>query len=1053
MRSFFGFIRSFPLLSSILVLSLTACGDDDSPGSDAAIDGDADADAMLPEGEAGEILSVPETGRFTIPELGAPAQVVFTEVGVPHIYAANERDMYLAMCFMMARDRYTEFELGRRLALGELSGLLGDAVLASDLQTRGQGMRFVAERIADQLTEEQRGELDACADGVNAYTRAVRNLELPPPDEIRLVSLFAGVNGPADLMEEIDGVDVLGFVGTIVFQLGFETTDVLRATIDGRLDELFPTGALADLRRAGVRDDIWERTDPIHDIGSAPGFGLAGAPLAPADFRPPRPAPSYLAPRPRTAPAPNPVMLERLVGRSRRMEDLLRGGFDADFGSNVWAVTGGRTADGSTLLAGDGHLPISVPTYFYRMGVDTRVFGDGDLTLLGLFFPGVPLLAVGTNGQVAWSQTYQRADVTDFYVEELRLDAAGAPEASLFRGSFEPLIAVEERFEIAELPPPLASVGRTETFTRYTTFDGRWLSAVEGRVVEADTVAGPGETVINVQGTYLIPGDEDGDGRVSAVSFDFTGFDVSNLLTTVRGWARSGSVSEFREHSRRMVTYAQNLGVADQAGNVLYTGYHAMPCRSHLARNPDGTWADGADPRLLIDGTQYGGFEIPLTAEGLPDETAPEPERCIIPFDRWPSNLNPDSGYILNANNDIASVSFDGSLTDDEYYLGGPWVPGQRALSIDEGLATQVAAGSANEASMAELQADHRSRVGEKLVPFLLSAIDRAQDLAAMAGPLPDDEQRLLDQYSPEAAAIDEVEQRLRDWITAGAQAESGVETFYHSPTPEDVTAAAATMIFVQWFREFFRGVFEDEGVDFLFEPDPRVLRIGALIHLVDGRGAENPEGLSSFNPATEESAFFDIVSTPEVERSEEIALAALVAALEALRAPPGAPGIGGFGTSDMSAWRWGLRHQLKLESILADFTDFAPEIELIASDFAIDTSVLPLLDDLDPADPRADLPWFPRRGDLNAVDAANPSLVDGDYFYGSGPVMRMVIALRDGRVSGRNVIPAGQSGLTDGAHFSDQARLWLGNETTPMRFHVDQVVEGAVGREVLSPE
>ena len=52
----------------------------------------------------------------------------------------------------------------------------------------------------------------------------------------------------------------------------------------------------------------------------------------------------------------------------------------------------------------------------------------------------------------------------------------------------------------------------------------------------------------------------------------------------------------------------------------------------------------------------------------------------------------------------------------------------------------------------------------------------------------------------------------------------------------------------------------------------------------------------------------------------------------------------------------------------------------------------------------------------------------------------------------GVNILPGGQSGMTDSPHFSDQAALWLANETIPMRLSPEQVVEGAVGREVYHP-
>jgi acyl-homoserine lactone acylase PvdQ len=107
---------------------------------------------------------------------------------------------------------------------------------------------------------------------------------------------------------------------------------------------------------------------------------------------------------------------------------------------------------------------------------------------------------------------------------------------------------------------------------------------------------------------------------------------------------------------------------------------------------------------------------------------------------------------------------------------------------------------------------------------------------------------------------------------------------------------------------------------------------------------------------------------------------------------------------------------------------------------------------DLAETDPRASLPWFPRPGDLFNVDAAHYSIESRNYWFSDGPVMRMVIRLKDGEVDGVNVLPGGQSGLTSSTHFDDQVRLWLANDTVPLRFRVEDVVAGAVGREVYTP-
>ena len=103
--------------------------------------------------------------------------------------------------------------------------------------------------------------------------------------------------------------------------------------------------------------------------------------------------------------------------------------------------------------------------------------------------------------------------------------------------------------------------------------------------------------------------------------------------------------------------------------------------------------------------------------------------------------------------------------------------------------------------------------------------------------------------------------------------------------------------------------------------------------------------------------------------------------------------------------------------------------------------------------DPRATLPGFPRGGDQWVVDAANSGLSGDRFTFGSGPTYRMVVALRrEGRPTGRNVIPGGQSGLNNSPYFSDQAALWLGNRALPMYLEPDEVIAHATGHERYAP-
>lgn len=1004
-------------------------------------------DSRSPEQRA--ILGVPITDRWDLPTLERAVHVVHVEAGIPHVYAETKRDAWVVMGFLHARDRFVQMELTRRYGQGRIAELIGDAALATDLATRGRGAAEITDRLLSQLSEAEGDLLDAYVEGINAYIAELVRTDAPPrvpiPSELPVVQAFLGISDLGEVLAPFTRRDVVAMLTAVLYNSSFTSDDLNRQTALDGLDGLFDGAPAQALREAGAREDLFDWVRPVRDVPSAAGFGLEGEPLMSAGDEP--------TGRRVRVPA---AVLARAREAGARFDRRRRGMPGADYGSNAWALGPAGTAEGATILAGDGHLPLTVPTLLHQMGIDTRTFGDPSRgpgeRQVGLFFPGIPVMPLGTNGNVAFSFTYLYGDLTDWYAEAITLDANGAPASSLFQGEQRPLVAIDDAYDIAEVVA-LGSVARTETWRRYATFDGRLLASIEGVVVEDGVPApGPGETMIQVQGTFIIPRDTDMDGVVSAVSFDYTGLDVSNLFRALLAADRAVTVEDFRAAQRSFVGFAQNFVVSDSVGNIYYSGYTATPCRSHLPRVGTGSdvrFADGADPRLLLDGTQYGAFRVELT-DNVPDEThADDPARCVVPFDAWPAARNPARGYVLTANNDIGGLAFDGSLANDDYYLGGPWSEGYRAGAIEDALAGHVAGDDGDVASMAALQADHVSRIGRDFVPILDAAIAEA---AALTSPSTGEEQRVRDLYVGHQALIDEARARLAAWLTRGANAASGVTTFYDTPTDTDREDAVATMIANAWFRALSDAVFDDEQLEPVLALDPRFMRVTALTRFFAGRGPGNPEDLASYDPTTEESAFFDDRGTTDVESSREIALLALVRALDALAAPTGEAGEDGFGTTDMDAWLWGLRHYLVLDSIITAFAGDVQGIDLIASAVSITPQTLPIVpeSELLPNDPRIGLRGYPRPGDWFNVDAANPATSGPSYAYRNGPVMRMVIALDHGRVTGQNVLPQGQSGIAFTPTFDDQVRRWLDNEAFPLRFTAEDVAAGATGREVF---
>jgi penicillin amidase len=1047
-------LRILPSIALSCVF-LIAC--DGEPMADAGTDGGPDAGPDDPPAPA-PFTELDESARYEVPGLSGHAHVVRTEHDVPHVYASNRLDAMRVTGFVMARDRFFQMDMTRRLSQGRISELLGDAALSTDLQNRQTGATHIAQLYLEGLDDEEAAEIDAFAEGINAFIEAVRDGRAVAPAEYRIGFTLLGARRAVDLMIPWTRADVVATGSTVLYGTSFEGGDVGRARAFENIDrhfleadgDPFPDRAL---RMAGLQQDIIDHYAPPNDSSSASGWGLETAGTTSLPIVADRP-------RHRAIPLQGPPIEQSAIARLDDRLRELRRWYPRDpaegYGSNSWAVMGSATTDGASLLAGDGHLQLSVPALFWQFGIDTMLMGDSEerTRLMGATIAGLPLMGVGTNGSVAWTQTAYFADVTDWYAERIVLDANGAPMASVFEGRDEPLTRVEEEFVIANVPE-LGSVGRTETIARWVTFDGRWITQIEGRSVTADEPIGANETRVNFMGDWIVPGDVDGDGIVSGVSFYYGPFDGGTLLRAFRDFSLSDTVEDFRQAMRHFIGYGGSMMASDADGSVLYSAYHAVSCRNHLPRDPGtNVWVEGADPRRLIDGTRFGAWSIPLDDRGRVDEAAATgATSCAVPFDEWPQALNPARQYVHHANNDPGNIATDNDIFDDPFYIGGPWIEGYRAERIEERLQAAITADNADIEEMADIQGDHFSMLGREWAPMLLEAIAAARLASASGSPV---EQRLAARWAANEALYTEIEARITAWQDAGFATPSGVVTFYHpNVDAQERTDSIATTIFNHWFPRFIDGVLGDEGIDRNLSPAVTgdTYTMQTIKMLVNGRGPANPLGLGSWSPATEESVFFDDVGTAEIESSEEIALYAIDEAVAFMSgAPSDTPGEGGFGTSDMEQWLWGLRHQVRFESLLGDFLADDPALGVLLDMFSITTERLPLAADLPAGDPRAMLRWFPPPGDQFDVDAANPGLDGTTFSHSSGPVFRLVIALGPDGVRGQNVIPGGQSGDPGTNRFDDQAELWLANETMPLRYLPEEVAEGAVSRERYVP-
>ncbi|HXE61618.1 MAG TPA: penicillin acylase family protein [Gemmatimonadaceae bacterium] len=349
---------------------------------------------------------LPDEATGTVPGLSAPARVFYDLRGVPHVFAANERDAYRAFGYVVARDRLFQLELQTRAAQGTLTGLVGPAALGIDRETRALGLpRAVEHQMASlDTTSDAWRDVEAYADGINAYIDGMRAADLPL--EYRLLRARPARWKP---------VNTLYLLARMGLTLAYDNEEVRRLRAASLVGDRAAEALLSP--RAAIQE-------PIVPNGQA-------APRIDTAALPPPGAPDTAARSLAFALGTVTRGLAAAAGRA---------GGDVTLGSNNWAVSPGRTFDKYALLAGDPHLDLTLPSIWYT----AHLSAPNALDVYGVSLPGAPPIIIGFNRSVAWTFTNTGADVMDFYAESV--DVARRPTKYLLDGRWRPLVQRVERY-------------------------------------------------------------------------------------------------------------------------------------------------------------------------------------------------------------------------------------------------------------------------------------------------------------------------------------------------------------------------------------------------------------------------------------------------------------------------------------------------------------------------------------------------------------------------------------------------------------------------------
>lgn len=516
------------------------------------------------------IVSLPVERTIELPGLPSSAEVVFDDLGMPHVYAPDFATALYVQGYLTAQARFWEMDVIRRFATGRLSELFGRLSLSTDAQMRTFFTTRDGRRLHKALWEHVQATDPEAAHLLQAYTAGVNAW---------LADLKAGRNN-AHLPPEYTLVGVLGFTAE---QLApWEPEDSLAV---GRLQAFSLSDTSGDeIQWARARASLPEAV--FRDV-------YRFAPSAPTTVLPPRT--QHLA-RNVSVHHPEPLFLPPLsvleeVGSmfDELAANLPFGTRARGAGSNNWIVAPRHTRNGHALLANDPHLALFNPPVWHMIHLSIATTEED---IIGVIFPGLPGVILGHNRHGAWGATTAGYDVTDVYVEEFETpaDYPASPRTVWFQGERVPVLRVEE---------PIGVRGRSQPF----------MLVIEVVPHHGPNVADPNlsDTVVGLAATGM--------------TVRWTGHEITNDARFLLELGRARSVSDFRNALRHFGVGAQNWIWADTAGNIAYSTQVLVPQRPR-----------GVVPYLPVPGTGEAewltdaqGRTLWLPSEKIPQAVNPEP--------------------------------------------------------------------------------------------------------------------------------------------------------------------------------------------------------------------------------------------------------------------------------------------------------------------------------------------------------------------------------------------------------------------------------------------
>jgi penicillin amidase len=550
---------------------------------------------------------LPQTeGVITVPGMSGTTGEVRIERdadGIPSIHAASREAAYFGLGFVHAQDRLWQLETHRRIGSGRLAEAFGASAVDNDKFLRALGVRRTAALQWQSASAETRAAVLAYTDGINSFLQ--HEMKARPPEMVLL-----GLQ-PEPWTPE----DSLAWAVMMAWDLGGNwSTELLRM----RLALKMPV----------------ERINQL--LPPYPG----DKPLATADY----------------ATLFRSLKVDGSLGRQALLSAPESG--VEGVGSNNWVLDGTRTTTGKPLLANDPHLKLTTPALWYF----ARLHAPG-FNVAGATMPGLPMVVLGQNDQLAWGFTNTAPDVQDLYLERIHADDPAqyqTPDGWARFESFDEVIKVRG--------------GEDVPMTVRTTRHGPVIS----------DAGGPSE---GLTGAPSQPGAQPKGQASYAIAMRWTALDTdADLLEASLASSRMTTVDDFVTAVSRHVAPMQNIVVADTSGRIAMAAGGRVPVRG--AHNDLKGLVPAPGWQSRYDWTGY------------------------LPGDQTPREIAPKRGWIATANQRIHGPEY-------PHFITSEWSLPYRQQRIEQLL---QATPKHDVASLRAMQADEVSLAARRLLPFIRAA-------------------------------------------------------------------------------------------------------------------------------------------------------------------------------------------------------------------------------------------------------------------------------------------------------------------------------------------